>query len=136
MLSPPERTITVNDAPVLNADFAQARVSVSGHVKCIRSPCDASIKVELTPVSGAAAAGGRKARSANIQPDGTFSFVDVVPGAHRVTVVHDWWCWAKASVDINVDVTDIAGVEFVQSGFTLHSVLSHDITLNFSLRST
>lgn len=33
-LSPPSRVLTVSDAPVLNAHFVQARVKVSGRVRC------------------------------------------------------------------------------------------------------
>lgn len=39
--------IVVEDTPILNANFIQARVVVSGRVKCLQSPCDPSISISL-----------------------------------------------------------------------------------------
>ncbi len=48
LLSPPQRTVTVADAPVLHAHFVQARVKVAGRVKCIGGSCAAAnVKVVL-----------------------------------------------------------------------------------------
>jgi protocatechuate 3,4-dioxygenase beta subunit len=126
-LAPAHRTVTVEAEPVLNVDFMQARVSISGRVKCLTSPCDAPLAVALSPLGGVDAK-----RLATVEEDGSWTLQQVVPGRYAVAVQHEGWCWDKSSIEIAVDSTDVRNVDFRQTGFVLAVSSSHELSLNIS----
>lgn len=124
LLSPPTRTVTVTTLPLLMVDFVQARVSLSGSVKCLGN-CDTAIKVSLSAHNR-----DQENLSANVDKNGKFSFANILPGQYKASIHYDTWCWEQKEVDVTVQYQDYDHLEFLQSGYVLHSSLSHDITLN------
>jgi len=46
-----DRQITVDNTPVLDLVFSQAKLTVSGRVKCLEVPCSRSLSVSLISTS-------------------------------------------------------------------------------------
>lgn len=46
-----------------------------------------------------------------------------------VSVLEESWCWENSSLEFEVLEADVTNLQFVQSGFILKCILSHDITL-------
>lgn len=45
------------------------------------------------------------------------------------SVLEESWCWENSSLEVEVAEADVTDLQFVQSGFILKCILSHDITL-------
>ena len=45
------------------------------------------------------------------------------------TVVEESWCWENETVEFQVSESDVNDLKFVQSGYILKCILSHNITL-------
>lgn len=45
------------------------------------------------------------------------------------SVLEESWCWENSSLEFEVSEVDVTDLQFVQSGFILKCILSHDITL-------
>ena len=52
------------------------------------------------------------------------SFIKIV-----ATVLEESWCWENESLEFQVAETDVSDLQFVQSGYILKCILSHNITL-------
>ncbi|KAJ7333033.1 Nodal modulator [Desmophyllum pertusum] len=128
-LTPKEQAVTVASSPVLGVTFSQFRATVTGIVKCIGGSCS-GVSVSLQSISNP------NLPKAEVQVTGTsFIFKDVFPGKYKASVLEESWCWENSSLDIQVSEADVTDLQFVQSGFILKCILSHDITLFFSLDS-
>ena len=46
-----------------------------------------------------------------------------------VSVLEESWCWESSSFEFQVTEADVSDLQFVQSGYILKCILSHDITL-------
>ena len=46
-----------------------------------------------------------------------------------VSVLEESWCWESSSFEFQVSEADVSDLQFVQSGYILKCILSHDITL-------
>jgi len=133
LLNPRVLKVIVTNAPILDIGFNQAKVTVSGRVKCIESPCDSTISLSLYSESGTQ---GRVTTGLGVlgtTPSGrdgdSFLFRDVFPGVYKVTVNRDSWCWEKDVFEIEVKTEDISNLEFVHSGYQLTLKSSHQIDL-------
>lgn len=45
------------------------------------------------------------------------------------TVLEESWCWQNETLELQVSETDTSDLQFVQSGYILKCILSHNITL-------
>jgi hypothetical protein len=39
----------------------------------------------------------------------------------------DSWCWDRSSIDVNVGTEDIKGIEFVQKGYWINIISTHEV---------
>jgi len=39
----------------------------------------------------------------------------------------DSWCWERSSIDVNVGTEDIKGIEFVQKGYWINIISTHEV---------
>ena len=39
----------------------------------------------------------------------------------------DNWCWEQSFIDIDVGAEDVQGIEFVQKGYLVHIISTHDV---------
>jgi hypothetical protein len=127
-LSPQSRSITVTDAPVLNADFVQARLTLSGTIKCVADCAGVTVVLQ-------AAQRQQEPASVEVGKSSHFVFKDVYPGQYKVSVRREGWCWEQASQDITLELTDVENVAFVQSGFVFQTETSHAAALKVTLGS-
>lgn len=128
-LTPKEQVVTVTNSPVLGITFSQFRATVAGTVKCIGGSCT-GVSVSLQSMSNP----NLPKVEAQVT-DTSFTFKDVFPGKYKASVLEESWCWENSSLEVEVAEADVTDLQFVQSGFILKCILSHDITLFFSLES-
>ncbi|KFK35418.1 hypothetical protein AALP_AA5G281800 [Arabis alpina] len=118
-------------SPLLDIEFSQARVNVHGSVTC-KEKCGPSISVALVGV-----AGNRDKKTVVLTDESSqFHFSDILPGKYRVEVKsispeaaseEDSWCWDRSSIDLNVGSEDIKGIEFVQKGYWINIISTHEV---------
>ncbi|KAG2260924.1 hypothetical protein Bca52824_080218 [Brassica carinata] len=118
-------------SPMLNIEFSQARVNVHGSVMC-KEKCGPSVSVALVGASGV-----RVKKTVSLTDESSqFHFSDILPGKYRVEVKsispeaiseEDTWCWDRSSIDVNVGTEDIKGIEFVQKGYWINIVSTHEV---------
>lgn len=46
-----------------------------------------------------------------------------------VTLLHDTWCWKDKTLEVEVKSSDVADVDFTQTGYILKCTISHEIKL-------
>ncbi|XVF72762.1 hypothetical protein PTKIN_Ptkin12aG0146400 [Pterospermum kingtungense] len=132
LFSPPYVDVVVK-SPLFKVEFSQALVNVLGTVVC-KEKCGASVSVTLVTLGGKHKE-GRKIASLTDESS-QFMFSNVLPGTYRLEVKHtspqavskeDNWCWEKSFIDVDVGAEDIKGIEFVQKGYWVNVVSTHDV---------
>ncbi|KAF5177792.1 Nodal modulator, partial [Thalictrum thalictroides] len=128
---PPYVDIIVN-SPILNVEFSQAQVNLYGTVLC-KEKCGPAISVSLVRSSSNSREDRKTVGLTDESSD--FMFPKVFPGKYRLVAKSksslaashtDNWCWEQSSIDIDVGTEDIAGIVFVQKGFWVHIISTHD----------
>ncbi|XP_068686037.1 BOS complex subunit NOMO3-like [Montipora foliosa] len=128
-LIPKEQVVTITSHPVLGIAFSQFRATVTGTVQCIDGSCP-SVYVSLQSLTNP------KLPKVNTKVTGSsFVFKDVFPGTYRASVLEDSWCWENETLEFKVSEADVSDLLFIQSGYILKCILSHNITLFFSRES-
>ncbi|XP_052184978.1 uncharacterized protein LOC127796711 [Diospyros lotus] len=132
VLLPSHLDVVVN-SPVLDAKFYQAQVNVLGAVSC-KEKCGASVSVALTRLGSKRQA---EKRIVYLTDDSSqFLFPNVFPGKYRLEVKHaspvevsgeDKWCWERSSIDVDVATEDVKGIAFIQKGYWVNVVSTHDV---------
>ncbi|XP_021279934.1 nodal modulator 1 [Herrania umbratica] len=129
----PPYTDLVVKSPLFNVEFSQALVNVHGRVVC-KEKCGASVSVTLVRLAGKRNE-GRKTVSLTDQSS-QFLFPDVLPGKYRLEIKHsspeavskaDNWCWEQSFIDVDVGAKDVKGIEFVQKGYWVNVISTHDV---------
>ena len=59
----------------------------------------------------------------------TFYSINLVPLAFAASVLEDSWCWENETLEFQVSESDVDDLLFIQSGYILKCILSHNITL-------
>nr|XP_022336385.1 nodal modulator 1-like isoform X1 [Crassostrea virginica] len=126
-LIPSENQVTIQNAPVMDITFSQFRAKLSGSIKCLEK-CG-GMEVSLSPVNRG---DSKQITQAKEGSQGTvFQFENVLPGKYKVTLLHDTWCWKEKTLEIEVKSSDVANVDFTQTGYILKCTISHEIKLHF-----
>ncbi|CAM8928070.1 unnamed protein product [Rhodiola kirilowii] len=129
---PPFIDVTVK-SPLLNIQFSQALVNIHGTVVC-KEDCGSSVSITL--IKQAAMKNEENTTISLADHSNTFAFTDVYPGKYRLEVKHvipdavfkeDNWCWQQSFVLLDVGVEDVHGVEFVQQGYIVNIISTHDV---------
>ncbi|XP_031403144.1 nodal modulator 1 isoform X2 [Punica granatum] len=120
-------------SPLLNIEFSQALVNVLGHVEC-KEKCGPSVSVTLTRLANKH---GGERKTVELSNDSSeFIFSDVLPGKYRLEVRRnpekmnsgqDNWCWQQSSIDVDVGAKDLEGLVFVQKGYWVNVISTHDV---------
>ncbi|OMO63992.1 hypothetical protein CCACVL1_22113, partial [Corchorus capsularis] len=133
LLFVPPYTDVVVKRPLFNVEFSQALVNVLGSVVC-KEKCGASVSVTLQRLGGKRNEG--KKTVSLTDESSQFLFTDVLPGKYRIEVKHtsmeaaskeDNWCWEQSFIDVDVGAEDVKGIEFVQKGFWVNVISTHDV---------
>ncbi|KNC50759.1 uncharacterized protein AMSG_06650 [Thecamonas trahens ATCC 50062] len=125
VILPSTATVTVDDAVPARVVFSQSTIDVRGTVACLSTPCAAGVTVSASP-------GGAVA---TVAPSGEYTLARVLPGEYTLTVAApgDAWCFVDESAPVVVArdaASPLAGPTFVQRGFKLVTVASHDMVLD------
>ena len=129
-LNPEYIDIEVIDRPLLEINFYQSKVEITGTIKCIESPCDSDMKVFLVSMKS------EKLISTNLEDSRSadtkeFAFRDILSGQYKLYVRKHEWCWEQEEVQIKVQNTNIKDLVFKQSGFSLFYHSNHNIDIEW-----
>ncbi|KAJ7973082.1 Carbohydrate-binding-like fold [Quillaja saponaria] len=118
--------------PLLNVKFSQALVNIFGTV-AFKENCGPSVSVTLVRLADKY----NEERKAVTLTDESreFIFPEVFPGKYRLEVKHNSpqavpkhnWCWEQRFVDVVVDAGDLKGIVFVQKGYRVNVISTHDV---------
>lgn len=117
-------------SPLLNVEFSQALVNILGTVAC-KEKCGPSVSVTLSRLADKR----NEVRKTVSMTEGSnkFAFLNILPGKYRLEVKHnspngeDNWCWEQSFVDVNVGAEDVQGINFVQKGYLVNIISTHDV---------
>ncbi|BBG92681.1 Carbohydrate-binding-like fold, partial [Prunus dulcis] len=125
-------------SPLLDVKFSQALVNVRGTVAC-KEKCGASVSVTLVSLAGKR----NEERTVSLTDKSSeFLFQNVIPGKYRFEVKHnseepaaveDNWCWEQSFIDVDVGLDDVKGIEFVQKGYWVNAISTHDVDAYMTL---
>jgi hypothetical protein len=132
-----DRQIAVESVPVLDLVFSQAKLTVSGRVKCLEVPCARTLSVSLisTSRSNEQITTGLAPTIAG-EDKSEFVFKDVLPGKYQLEVIQDNWCWEKEVIEVDVSSKDVNNIEFLQKGYQLDLTLSHPAEIEWGLEGS
>ncbi|PSS14739.1 Nodal modulator 1 like [Actinidia chinensis var. chinensis] len=129
---PPHVDVLVK-SPVLNVEFHQAQVNVLGAVTC-KEKCGSSVFVTLVRLGTKSK---EESKTVHLNDEShEFLFPNVLPGKYRLEVKctsleevlgEDKWCWEQRFVDVDVGTEDIKGIAFVQKGYWVNVISTHDV---------
>nr|XP_031847877.1 nodal modulator 3 [Nomia melanderi] len=122
---PLQQTIDVSTRPVADVNFLQLKATLSGTVKCLSGTDCSQASVTLKVLDGVTIK--------TIQSkDGEYRFSDVLPGHYEVLIDNDVFCWENPSYRISVTSERAEVPAFVQTGFSVTFISSHDTTVGYS----
>ncbi|XP_054800411.1 uncharacterized protein LOC129304687 [Prosopis cineraria] len=120
-------------SPLLNVEFSQALVNIHGAVVC-REKCGPSVSVSIVRYFNKH---DEERKTINLTDESSeFHFSDIIPGKYRLEVKHkssklatveDNWCWEQSFIDVDVGAEDLKGVFFVQKGYWVNIISTHDV---------
>ncbi|KAI9099060.1 hypothetical protein K1719_024827 [Acacia pycnantha] len=120
-------------SPLLDVEFSQALVNIHGAVVC-REKCGPSVSVSLVRHFNKH---NEERKTIGLTDESSeFHFSDIIPGKYRLEVKHkssksaameDNWCWEQSFIDVDVGAEDLKGVLFVQKGYWVNIISTHDV---------
>lgn len=108
-LQPDSIDLEIVDHPLLDNNFYQSKVVVSGTISCINE-CDKNIYVILVSTKT------DKTHHSLINENKKFVFQNILSGQYRLLVKKTEWCWEQEEILIKVQNLNIENLKFVQSG--------------------
>nr|CAD7198119.1 unnamed protein product [Timema douglasi] len=138
LFHPLVKNITVVDGPVLSGiEFIQLKVQVFGKITNI--PESGNVFPNI-PVSLKMIQYDQTEEIVTLlkthAKDGAYSFDNILPGKYEVTVEKNEWCWESTSYIIDVNSLESTVPIFVQTGFTVTFVSSHDTEVLYNLKTS
>ena len=128
MLTPSQHIVSIRNEPISDIVFSQSSVEVGGSVQCF-SKCPPGIQVQLISASAATSP-----VTISLNADSSFLFKPVIPGQYTVNVLYAGWCWENRAQSLAVSTQNIGDLRFVQSGYELSIVSTHEVTTRLSKR--
>ena len=124
-LQPEQHKIDIIDKPVLDANFYQSKVGISGKVNCIKN-CDKSIQIKLISTKN------DKIQTSELNPnDFSFKFDNILSGQYKLAIIKPEWCWENEDIIVKVQNSDIKNVDFKQNGYSLFYQSQHDVEIQW-----
>jgi hypothetical protein len=153
LLKPSEHNVTIQADPILDLEFRQSLLKITGSVRCLQSPCHPSLYVTLSAIDrnyqGVYSSFPfhlsfcSSYPSLNLYPVTTgivgdnFTFREVTPGRYRLSINLESWCWqGESSVELQVTDSDLAGISFTQSGYQISVDSTQTTQLTYALASS
>lgn len=121
--------IDVQNQPVKGIIFSQLKATVLGEVKCLQhKDCD-SLVVVLSSITKDGPAQGSEVFVA--VKNNKYEIKDVRPGMYKVSFSASKLCWEKDSHLISVSNETTEVPPFIQSGYLVIFISSHDTTVKY-----
>ncbi|KAG8045309.1 hypothetical protein GUJ93_ZPchr0008g12534 [Zizania palustris] len=130
MFAPGSIDVNVN-SPLLDIEFSQSQVNLHGKVLC-KEQCNQNILITLVRLAGGVE---QEKKMITLEQDNVnFAFKKIFPGKYRLEAKHSSseasvkgdWCWEKNTIDINVGTDDVTDIVFVQKGYWIELVSTHE----------
>ena len=99
LFSPNEKQVTVSNSPILNQDFHQSKVSISGSIKPKIDFHSGNIEIKLVDLNTK-----QVRQSTYVDENSEFNFPGVFPGNYQVEVDYKQWCWQSTSIPLLVTI--------------------------------
>ncbi len=93
-LLPAEKTVKVEGIPVLDVNFSQHKLSISGSIKCLDKCSD--FKVQLLNR-------GKVVEELAVDAKANFEFKSVLPGKYLLKVANDDFCWKQDRLEVSLN---------------------------------
>lgn len=125
-LNPESIDIEIVDDPILDVNFYQSKVEVSGTIKCIED-CKEDMKVYLSSFKT------EKVISTALQKingEFHFKFSNILSGQYKVFIKKLELCWDHEEIQLKVQNLKINNLSFVQVGFSLFYNSQYDIDVD------
>uniref|UniRef100_V5G516 Nodal modulator 3 n=1 Tax=Anoplophora glabripennis TaxID=217634 RepID=V5G516_ANOGL len=120
---PITQIIEVTSDKILNILFSQLKSTISGKVKCTKPKDCESLAVVLRT-------GNEKEVTLKVR-DGSYTIDDMYPGIYDVILLPNKFCWKTNKQTINVNSAIVEVPPFIQRGYTVSFVSSHDTQVHF-----
>lgn len=117
------REVTVKTGPLNNIEFSQLRGKVTGRMVKL-SPSELIKGGEL--IIKLKAQDNVVALNTLERSETTYSFMDVMPGDYEIEIQSNKWCFEEQVHSISVTSADTQVPDFVQSGFKIKVMSSHE----------
>ncbi|XP_072975145.1 uncharacterized protein [Typha angustifolia] len=131
MFSPSHIDVKVNN-PLLSVEFFQSQVNIHGKVLC-KEKCSQNISLSLVRLVGGIK---QEKKMITLNHEGSdFMFTNVFPGKYQLEIkqstpsaasAEDNWCWDQSSIDLDVSTEDVKGIVFIQKGYWIDIISTHD----------
>jgi len=128
LFEPAYISVRVENWPILDQNFSQIKVSVSGNIQCLESDCtgiEVILESKRTNTIQRTASKGNK-----------FEFQNVYPGSYVVRVQRPMWCWEFDSLPVEILRDDVNTLKFTQTGFKLEIQAEHELSVVSSHQQT
>ena len=122
-LQPEFQEIEIIDKPILNINFYQSKVKITGKVKCLNK-CDENENIVIKLISMK----NEVTQETNMDPKtNTYEFQNILSGQYKLSIMKNEWCWKSENQIIKVQNENIENLDFEQSGYSLFYMTHHDI---------
>nr|XP_023013784.1 nodal modulator 3 [Leptinotarsa decemlineata] len=122
---PLKQLIEVTSEKVGSIVFSQLKSKISGKVKCIKQEDCENLTVVLRT-------GKENEKTLKIK-GGAYSISDMYPGTYEVFLLSNKFCWKNDKQTIIVDAATVEVPPFIQNGYTINFVSTHDTQVTFEL---
>ncbi|KAJ3639563.1 hypothetical protein Zmor_002915 [Zophobas morio] len=124
---PKVQSIEVDSEQTGTIIFSQLKATVSGKIKCIHKNDCIGLKVILKPTSESSE---RNEVIINILDD-SYKISDIYPGIYEITLSDNKLCWKTNKQVVNVNNINVEVPTFVQSGYSVVFVSSHNTQVSY-----
>jgi protocatechuate 3,4-dioxygenase beta subunit len=128
-LQPEFYDLEIVDRPLLDINFYQSKVNVSGKISCLKE-CDKNIRVKLTSTKT------DRMLTTQINEKQEFLFKDILSGQYKLEIIKPEWCWTEEDIVIKVQNSDIKDINFNQAGYSLFYSSQHNIDIEWENTET
>lgn len=108
--------------------FSQLRATISGKIQLHHAKDNENFKVFLSPLQSS----NQKTLSVQLKGQ-NYQFVDVYPGTYKLSLSSNSFCWVKDSHDIVVNSISVNAPTFIQSGYSVKFISSHNTKMSYRL---
>ncbi|KAJ8968511.1 hypothetical protein NQ317_016159 [Molorchus minor] len=120
---PVKQTVEVIADKIENMIFSQLKTNISGKVQCIRPVDCEGLSLHLKTAN-------EKSVTLKVK-DGSYSVRDMYPGLYEISLLPNIYCWQANKQTVNVNAADVEIPPFVQRGYTVTFVSSHNTQVYF-----